>query len=167
MDTAVVALEGVLAGRDDAVNLSQTALDPTGGMMYAGLAASTRLVVATAVDRRLAQHWCRIQGLTGHMDLTALDERTIKRMRASGDNPRLYIDANPDRVAAALRDGVPALLFSRPMFARADHRADLSGERLPKEWAEVTREQKAQQRARRSGSDIFGADPGNSRFGEE
>jgi hypothetical protein len=167
MDTAVVALEGVLAGRDDAVNLSQTALDPTGGMMYAGLAASTRLVVATAVDRRLAQHWCRVQGLTAHIDLTALDERIISRMRASGDSPMLYVDANPDRVAAALRDGVPAMLFSRPMFARAEHRADLTGDRLPKEWAEITAEHQAQQSARRSGSAIFGASAGSGRFGEE
>ena len=162
METAVIALEGVLAGRDDRVNLAQTMLDPTGAMLYTGLASSTRLILATAVDRRMAQHWCRTQGLTGHMDLTALNSGTIGRMRASGDNPLIYIDADPERVAAALRDGVPSLLFTRPMFARAAHRPDLAGERLPREWEKITGEKQRQSIARRGV--LF--EQGDGRFGE-
>lgn len=154
-ETIVLALEGVLAGRDDDVDLASTMLDPVGSLLYSGLAASSRLILATSLDRRMVAHWCRTVGLAAHLDTTALDTKVVGRLRAGGDNPILYIDSNPERVAAAMRDGVPSMLFSRPLFARAGHRPDLVGERLPRPWSEITHEASTQQAVRKSMSVMF------------
>jgi hypothetical protein len=55
--------------------------------------------------------------------------------------------AYPERAAAALREGVPTMLYSRPRYARASHRPDLPQLRRP--WAELVAESKAQETARR------------------
>lgn len=149
-ETVVLCLEGVLAGTNDTINLAQTMLDPTGLLLYTGLAQSSRLILATALDRRMVAHWCRSVGLTAHMDTCGLDTKVIGRLRSGGDNPTLYIDANQERVAAALQDGVTALLFTRSLFARASHRPDLVGSRLPRPWHQIQNEYRAQEVARDS-----------------
>lgn len=165
-ETVVLCLEGVLAGTDDTVNLAQTMLDPTGALLYTGLAQSSRLILATALDRRMVGHWCRTVGLTAHMDTCGLDTKTIGRLRSGGDNPTLYIDANQERVAAALQDGVASMLFTRSLFARASHRPDLVGSRLPRPWNQIQNEFRAQEVARDNlrtvlTEDVFREDTGD------
>lgn len=144
--TIIMALEGVLAGRDDDVDLAQTQLDPVGHLLYASFARS-RLLLATVLERRLVDHWCRINGLTTHQQLIRLDERTILSARGAGETVDLYIDHNGDRAAAALRNGVAAMVFTRPLYARASHRPDLPQLRRP--WDQVVRESQAQRAARK------------------
>lgn len=143
--TVVLVLEGILAGRDDDVDLTQAQLDPVGHLMYASFGRS-RLLLATALDRRFVDHWCRLNGLTVHSAVWALDERIITRMRAAGETPELYIDHHGERAAAALRNGVQTMLFTRPLYARAGHRPDLA--QLQRPWAEMVRESQAQRAAR-------------------
>ena len=144
--TVVIALEGVLAGKDDDVNLAQSQLEPTGHVLYACMAKAGRLVLASNIDRRLVDHWCAINGLTGHAAFTSLDDRIVRRLRAAGEAPTLYIDANPDRAAAALRDGVATMLFARPLYARQSHRPDLG--QPSRQWAQIVAESQAQRAAR-------------------
>lgn len=144
-NTVIMALEGVLAGKDDDIELTQTQLDPVGHLLYASLARS-RLVLATKQERRLVDHWCRLNGLQSHSGITFLDDRTIMRARSAGEVVDLYIDHDGDRAAAALRNGVTTIVFSRPLYARAGHRPDLPQLRRP--WAEVVRESQAQREAR-------------------
>lgn len=144
-NTVVISLEGVLAGKDDDVELTQCQLDPVGHLLYASLARS-RVVLATRQERRLVDHWCRLNGLNAHAAVTALDERTVLRLRGAGEVIDLYIDHDGDRAAAALKNGVPVMLFSRPLYARASHRPDLPP--LQRPWAEVVREAQAQRAAR-------------------
>lgn len=165
-ETVVIALEGVLAGRDDDVDLTRTMLDPVGRALYNGLANSSRLILATAIPRRLVTHWCRTVGLAAHLDVTALDEGVVGRLRTGGDNPTLYIDTSQDRCAAAIRDGVPALLYTRPLFARASHRPDLVGARLPRPWGEITNEEQSQRKARESMSVLFPGQGGREDVGD-
>lgn len=149
MNTVVMALEGVLAGRDDDVELAEVGLEDTGRLLYASLARAGRLVLATRIDRRLVDHWCRLHGLSAHQGFTGLDDRTVSRMRAAGEVVDLYIDADGDRAAAALRHGVPTMLFTRPLYARAGHRPDLARSLTkPRPWATVVAEARAQQSAR-------------------
>lgn len=140
-----MALEGVLAGRDDDIELSQAQLEPAGHLLYASL-ARTRLVLATRQERRLVDHWCRLNGLQSHASIVFLDDRTIQRARGAGEVIDLYIDHDGARTASALRNGVPILLFSRPLYARASHRPDLP--QLQRPWAEVVAESQAQREAR-------------------
>lgn len=144
--TVVLALEGVLAGKDDDVVLTQTQLESTGHVLYACMARAGRLVLATNLDRRLVDHWCSINGLTGHSAITALDDRVVRRLRAAGEAPTLYIDANPERAAAALRDGVATMLFAQPLYARQSHRPDLG--QPSRQWATIVAESQAQRAAR-------------------
>lgn len=148
MNTVIIALEGVLAGQDDDAELSTTQINPVGQLLYASLARVSRLVLATNLERRFVDHWCRIQGLSAHQGLSLLDDKTIQRARAAGEVIDLYIDHSGDRCAAALRHGVPVLVFSRPLYARAGHRPDLP--QLKRPWADVVRESQAQRAARSS-----------------
>jgi len=141
-----MAVEGVLAGRDDDVELNATGIDHDALRLYAGLASTGRLVLATKLDPRLVDHWCRINGLGKHQHIVPLDSRTVTRARSSGDDLTLYIDHDGDRVAAALQQGVPTLLFSKPLYARQGHRPDLPQLRRP--FAAVLSEARAQREAR-------------------
>lgn len=143
--TIVIALEGVLAGKDDDIELTQTQLDPVGHLLYASLGRS-RLVLATKQERRFVDHWCRLNGLSAHAMITMLDDHTVQRLRGAGEVIDLYIDHDGDRAAAALKNGVPVMLFSRPLYARASHRPDLPP--LQRPWAEVVREAQTQRAAR-------------------
>lgn len=146
MNTVVIALEGVLARGEDIVTAQ---VDDAAKILYATFAASSRLLLATGYERRLVDHWCRLQGMTHHQGLTGLDERVVGRLRAAGEVVDLYIDADGDRAAAALRHGVPTMLFSRPLFARAGHRPDLARTLTkPKPWAQLVAETRAQSQAK-------------------
>lgn len=146
MNTVVIALEGVLAIGDDLINAQ---VDDAAKLVYATFAARSRLLLATTMERRLVEHWCRLQGMTHHQGLTALDERVVGRLRAAGEVVDLYIDSDGDRAAAALRHGVPTMLFSRPLYARASHRPDLARTLTkPRPWAQVVAESRAQREAR-------------------
>ena len=70
----------------------------------------------------------------------------MRRLRAAGETPTLFIDANPYRAAAALRDGVATMLFARPLYARQSHRPDLG--QPSRQWAEIIAESQAQRAAR-------------------
>lgn len=144
--TVVIALEGVLCGKDDHAQLTQEPLQPLAHLLYASFARTSRLVLATNNDRLLVEHWCRQFGLGSHQSLTPLDERTVLRLRAGGDNVELYIDSNADRAAAAVRNGVATMLFQAPLFARAGHRPDIVQRTKP--WAQVVEESRAQRAAR-------------------
>lgn len=147
MSAIVIALEGVLAGRpDEDVDLLHSQLEPTGALLYGSLARAGKLVLATNQPRRLVDHWCRTNGVHGYSSVVPLNERAVIALRAGGENVTLYIDADPARAAAALRNGVPTLLFSRPLYARASHRPDLP--QLKRPWAELVAESKAQRSAR-------------------
>ncbi len=142
--TVVMVLEGILAGRDDDVELTQTQLDPLGHLLYASLSRS-RVVLATKLDRRFVEHWCRLNNLATHASITSLDDRTVLRLRAAGEAVDLYIDHDGERAATALRNGVPTMLFTRPLYARAGHRPDLA--QLQRPWAEIVQESQAQRAA--------------------
>lgn len=145
--TTVIALEGVLAGRpEELVDLTQTPLEATGFGLYVALGTTSKLVLATNLDRRLVAHWCRVNGLTAHSTTISLDERAVIQLRANGENVGLYVDSDAERAATALRNGVPTLLFTRPLFARAGFRPDLP--QLQKPWAQLVAESKAQRAAR-------------------
>ena len=147
--TIAMVIEGVLAGRDDDVELSQSLCEPLGQSLYVAFARSARLILLTALERRLADHWLRMNSLQQHAGIYPLDERAIRRLRAAGETPDLYVDHFSERVAEAVREGVPTMLFVRPLYARAGfQRTDLPG--LQRPWAAVVGEQAAQreQRAR-------------------
>lgn len=146
--TIVLALEGVLAGRDDDVDLAQTQLEPLGHTLYASLSKHNRLILATNLERRLVDHWCRINGLTTHQGVDRLDQRVVRRLRAAGFSPELYIDADGERTAAALRDGVPVMLYTRPLYARVGFRPDITTTGLQKNWGQIVAESTAQRAAR-------------------
>jgi hypothetical protein len=143
-----MALEGVLAGRDDDVELVQEQLDPVGSILYASLSRHNRVILATRQERRLVDHWCRINGLVAHQGVEPLGDSTVRRLRAAGFSPDLYIDANPERAATALKHGVPVMLFTRPLYSRAGHRPDIVTTGLQKPWAQVVAESQAQRAAR-------------------
>lgn len=146
LGTVVLTLEGVLGGKDDDVDLTTTSLDPLGHALYIGLSKVSRLVIASAVERRFVEHWLRLNYLSSHQAVTALDDRLVARLRAGGENVELVIDANAERAAASLRNGVPTMLFTRPLYARAGHRPDLP--QLQRPWAEVVAESQRQRAAR-------------------
>lgn len=149
MNTVVIALEGVLAVGGDDMDLVNAQVDDAGRLLYATFAARARLLLATRQERRLVDHWCRLQGMTHHQGLVALDDRVVGRLRAAGEVLDLYIDADGDRAAAALRHGVPTLLFSRPLFARMGHRPDLARTLTkPRPWATLVAEARAQREAK-------------------
>lgn len=139
--TVVMVLEGVLAGRDDEAELTQTQLDPTGHLMYASFSRS-RLLLATRQDRRFVDHWCRLNLLNQHAGIVMLDDKLIQRMRASGDTPDLYIDHDGQRCGAAIRAGVNSLLFTRPVMVRAGAKPT-SLPPLQRTWAQAVRESQA------------------------
>lgn len=145
--TVVLALEGVLAGDDDDVELSQASLNPVGGLLYNSFGRTSRLVLATNLERRLVDHWCRINGLSLHAAIERLDDRTVRRLRAAGEVLDLYIDSNEERTAQALRSGVPTLFLAKPLYARAGHRPDLGTPPL-RPWRQIVAEAGAQRAAR-------------------
>lgn len=145
--TVVLVLEGVLAGRDDEVELTQSQLDPVGHLLYASFGRS-RLLLATRLDRRFVDHWCRLNMLNQHAGIVPLDDKLIQRMMASGDKPELYIDHDGQRCAVAIRSGVNSLLFTRPLYATVTPGASsLPG--LQRPWADAVRESQAQRAKRR------------------
>lgn len=148
MMTIVMALEGVLVGRDDDIDLVQEQLDPVGFTLYAGLSRHNRVILATKQDRRMVDHWCRLNGLSTHQGIDPLDDHTVRRLRAAGFTPELYIDANPERAAAALRNGVQTMMFTRPLYSRVSHRPDMDTTALQKPWGQIVAESKAQRAAR-------------------
>lgn len=144
--TTVLALEGVLAGRyDEPVDLTQSTLELSGATLYGALATTSKVVLATNLDRRLVAHWCRSNGLTQHTTTVALDGRTVTALRAGGENVVLYVDADPERVAAALRAGVVTMLYARPLYARG---TVPSHSQSIRPWAELVAESRAQRAAR-------------------
>ena len=147
--TIAMVVEGVLAGRDDDCELAQAMCEPLGQSLYTSFARTARLVLLTTFERRLADHWLRMNGLQLHAGVYPLDGGTIRRLRAAGETPDLYVDHDSERGAAAVREGVPTMLLVRPLYARAGfHRAELPG--LQRPWAAAIGEQAAQreQRAR-------------------
>lgn len=146
MSTIVLVVEGVLAGKSDDIDLSQTQADPAVLQLYAGLARAGRLLLASTQERRLLDHWCRLNGLTAHQGVTALDERTIIRLRAAGEDVALYVDHDGQRAAIALRNGVHAMLYTKPSFARASHNPTVAQLRRP--FSEVLAEAQGQREAR-------------------
>lgn len=143
-----MALEGVLAGQDSDVDLLRSPLHGDALQLYAAFAQLGKLVVATNLEQRLVRHWCRLNGLTRHTTLVPLSERTVTSLRAHGEVVSLYVDNDPERTAAALRNGVPTLLYARPLYARAGHRPDLVRRHQAKPWAELVAESQAQRTAR-------------------
>lgn len=149
MSTVVLVVEGVLAGRDDDVELAQTPPETAALQLYgAMLAMAGRLVLASNLDRRLLQHWLRAAGMSGYASIVPLGESTVTKLRSTGENVSLYVDHDGERTAYALRSGVPTLLYARPLYARAGHRPDLPQLRRP--WAEVIAESRAQREARKA-----------------
>lgn len=131
MSTTIIALEGVLV----------VALQLYAALQYAG-----KVVLASNEPRALVEHWCRINGVRGYATVVLLSERSITSLRANGEDVGLYIDADPERAANALRSGVPTMLFSKPLYARASHRPDLP--QLQRPWAAMVAESKSQRIAR-------------------
>lgn len=146
--TIVMALEGVLAGRSDDIDLTQEQVDPMALVLYNGLSRFNKVLLATNYERPKVDHWCRIYGLTLHQGVDRLDERTVRRLRAAGFAPDLYIDHDGARVAAALREGVATMLHTRPLYARPGHRPDLVTTGLQKNWGQIVAESQAQRSAR-------------------
>jgi hypothetical protein len=144
--TVVLPLEGVLAGRDDDIDLTTEGLNPLGHALYLGLARVSRLVLATKLDRRFVDHWCRVHFIAAHQAVTPLDSKLVQRLRAAGENLELYVDHDAERAANVLQQGVPTMLFTRPLYARAGHRPDLP--QLQKPWAAIVAESRAQHVAR-------------------
>jgi len=147
MSTTVMALEGVLCGRhDEPVDLVTEQPVPAALALFHGLQRTGKIVLASSQERRLVEHWCRNNGISGYASVVPLNERSVTSLRANGEDVGLYIDADPERAAGALRHGVPTLLFTRPLYARAGHRPDLP--QLQRPWASVVAEAKAQRSAR-------------------
>lgn len=122
MSTTVLVVEGVLAGRDDDADLAREAPDDLAQHLYSSMSRVGRLVLASRVDRRLVEHWCRVHGFTAHGGVTALSSRTVTALRAQGEDVALYVDHDGERAAAVLKSGVPTMLFAKPLYARAAHR---------------------------------------------
>jgi hypothetical protein len=145
--TFVMVLEGVIAGRDDDIELSQAMCDPMGQALYLALARVGRVVLCTKQNRSLVDHWCSVNGMRNHAAVYPLDAQIIRRMRAAGETPDLYIDWHSERAAQAVKDGVQTMLYVKPMFARAGfQRSDLPG--LQRPFAAIIAEQAAQREAR-------------------
>lgn len=141
--TVAMTLEGVLAGRDDDIQLAQAMCEPLGKSLFVALATTARMVLLTNQDRRLAEHWLAHNGCTQYSALLPLTDGIVRRLRAGGETPDLYIDWSPSRCAQAVKDGVVTMLHARPLYARSGfQRTGLPG--LQRPFAQVERELAAQ-----------------------
>jgi hypothetical protein len=141
----VFSLEGVLRG-------DTGELIPDGLILYRSLAMVGRTVVITEMDEQLAKVWLMMHNLSKYdllIDNSVLidpDESLKRRQLAiarSRGTVSMYVDADPSMAAEALRQGIPTLLFSTPLYARPEYRPD-----APKgirKWDDIVAEKNRQQ----------------------
>lgn len=149
MSVVVLVVEGVLVDAHSVSELAQAhAASPAGVTLLTGLAKQNRVLLATRLERRLVTHWCRRALLDVHDGIVPLDDQDpVGKLRGMGETIDLWVDSDPDRAAAVLREGVTTLLFAKPVYARSAHRPDLPQLRRP--WTAMVGERDAQQSARR------------------
>jgi hypothetical protein len=145
-DTYVMVLEGVLVGIDDRADLRREAPDVLGQSIYRSLSAGGRLVLATRTDRRVVEHWLRLYNLGAHGGVETLSATLVDRLRASGEDPTLYVDHDGERAAGWMAQGVAVAVVARPLYARLQHRPDISGGdgHVPRPWTAIAAEQRSQ-----------------------
>lgn len=122
-----------------------------GGDIYRMLSATWRTVVLyTGLDtEEMVETWLRREGLRSHVGLlvhqaiSAVHPITwklqqVRTLRTEGNREILYVDVDPQAVAAVIRDGVPSVLLSFPAFISPDWHPDAS--KTPKPWDAVVHE---------------------------
>lgn len=142
-DTVLLAANGVL--HDDNWRVNEQ-----GRVLLHALSATYRVVVGLDhydVDR--FGMWAKMQGLKGWQEIlpslvpSALrggDERLaqIENLKGRGYAVAFLVDNSPDRVAAAMREGVNGLLFAHAKFQRPEWRPDYVAKVKP--WADIAAE---------------------------
>lgn len=135
--TVMISLDGVLR--------TETG-DPihTGLKLFRTLLMTYRVGVATDGTLEEAEHWLRSNLLTGHAEIYTnalafegqdLRLRQLAIAKVNGEI-ELFIDSDVDRCAAALKAGVPVILFASPKFVRT--------KRKIKPWSHIQDEITAQ-----------------------
>ena len=133
MSLIAVAVNDVLCSKSWRVN-------EAGRNLVLGFLEFSRVVLLLDhgdVDR--FKMWARLEGIRGYVDVvpdtvpTALrgyDLRTgqVEYLEGRGTAVDLLIDNDPDRVAAAMKNGINCLLFCDAKFQRGEFRPDFEGE---------------------------------------
>lgn len=146
--TVLIACEGVLRNTTGAPI-------PEGISLYAMLCQGYRVSLCLDGPLREAEHWLRVNGLDRHdhvldssVEYAGVDLRDrqmeIERISSRID---MVLDPSPERVASAMRKGIPALLFMHPRYTRPEFRPDLTRKIRP--WATIAAEIDAQKEIER------------------
>lgn len=131
---AVIGLEGVLA--QDKGTFPAAAPIPGGVLLYAALRTSYKVVILTDSDVEMAATWLSRHRIAGYVSIQPRD--SLESLRSAGYAVDLVVDASPDRIAQAMKLGMPGLLFAHPSFARPEFRPD--AQRGIREWSVMQEE---------------------------
>lgn len=146
--TVLIACEGVLRNTTGAPI-------PEGISLYAMLCQGYRVSLCLDSPLREVEHWLRVNGLDRHdhvidssVEYAGVDlrDRQIEIERISS-RVEMVLDPSPERVASAMRKGIPALLFTHPRYARPEFRPDLTRKIRP--WEVIAAEIDAQKEIER------------------
>lgn len=123
-----------------------------GLFMYRTMKTLGRVVLFTQLDRQSADVWLMMHNLADYDDLIdpsvsvdpaePLHQRQLAVARSKG-TVSFYVDADPGNVAYALRQGITALLFSMPQYARPEFRPDAP--KGVRRWEDLVAERTRQQ----------------------
>ena len=130
---AIVALEGVLKNEvGDPI--------PDGIKLFRVLAEQYRIIISSDMGGELTEHWLRSNLIIGYgevYDSSMFYEGQDLRLRhldiaKSKGKVELFIDPDADYCAAALRIGIPTMMFASPIFVRTTRKVrpwdELKGE---------------------------------------
>lgn len=123
-----------------------------GFLLYQALSGDHLLILAVDGPTREADNWLRVHGLQLHSQVIGdevsygdddLRARQIAVVRSKG-RLDLLVEPDPDRVAAAVRQGVTSLLFAHPRYSRPEFSPD-APKRKRRSWQSIKDELNRQQ----------------------
>ena len=135
----LVALEGVLSS-DNTDNPNRT-----GALLYYALKTNHRVAIFTGWDRKLAEHWLKVNGFIGFDELIdntydLIGEELSKRqitVARSRQAVEMVVTADPDLSAWVFEQGIPALLFAHPDTMGIGVRPDVKTASNKRTWGAI------------------------------
>lgn len=164
---AGVTAEGVLCRSERPGALFGSYLPiPPGVRLLRALSGLYQVAVVTSEPNQdVVEHWLMVNGLSDNYSTIVVPRSEPTRaaqwryLRSVGSLDYV-IDPSPSDVAWAASEGITALLFSHPLYARPEWRPD--DERGVRAWGEI--EAEVEQQAQRRSTDRRLSDVGSGRY---
>jgi hypothetical protein len=141
---AVFVLEGAISDMKGA-NIHSSRPIPGALQLYDSIRRNwTIAIISAEVPKSDAEHWLKLNGFKSFDKLDTRDSWELElppswlavlmldTYRSEGWDIGLFVDGDPARVALALANGAPTLLYTEPSYSRPQWRPDT--DKAPRRW---------------------------------